>query len=262
MPPGMPVTVLHLSPHPDDEAVGAICTLLALRERGHRIVNLACGLGRPEQHARRRAEVAEACARADFELVCVEPPLAISRGDDLPAAERRLADILREMVADVDLVVSPSPHDRHHGHEVVARPVRDVLRQTGTRWWMWGMWGELPLPTLFSGFEAPLLDRALHVLAAHAGELERMDYPTLVRCRAATARILGSERIWGFGADMRPEPFGELLTEAEARDGAFTAGPPRALDPADPLPPLPGGRPLDWWLDAASVTDRAAAAGW
>ena len=52
------------------------------------------------------------------------------------------------------------------------------------------------------------------------------------------------------------------MTEAEARDGAFTAGPPRALDPADPLPPLPGGRPLDWWLDAASVTDRAAAAGW
>jgi LmbE family N-acetylglucosaminyl deacetylase len=257
----MPLTVLHLAPHPDDEAIGAICTLLALRDAGHRVINLACGLGRPDQHARRRAEVEEACARAGFELVVAEPPLAISRADDLAAAQERLAGMLRDLVGDVDLVVCPSPHDRHHGHEVVARAVRDVLRETGTRWWMWGMWGELPLPTLFSAFGEAMLDRAQHVLAAHAGEVARMDYPTLLRCRAATSRILGSERIWGFGADMRPGPFAELLTEAEAREGDFTAGQPRVLDAADPLPPLAGDRPLDWWLDAPSFTQQVGPAG-
>ena len=39
-------------------------TLMALRDAGWRIVNLACGLGRPAQHQRRRAEVEEACRRA------------------------------------------------------------------------------------------------------------------------------------------------------------------------------------------------------
>jgi len=31
--------VLHLAPHPDDEALGAPATLLALRDAGHRVIN-------------------------------------------------------------------------------------------------------------------------------------------------------------------------------------------------------------------------------
>ena len=58
------LTVLHLSPHPDDEVLGAGATLLGLREAGHRVINLACSLGRPEQQDRRRAEVTDACRRA------------------------------------------------------------------------------------------------------------------------------------------------------------------------------------------------------
>ena len=49
----MPSTVLHLSPHPDDEVVGMPATLMALRDAGWRVVNLACGLGRPARHQRR-----------------------------------------------------------------------------------------------------------------------------------------------------------------------------------------------------------------
>lgn len=263
MPPPMAATVLHLAPHPDDEAIGAPATLLALRASGHRVINLACSLGREEQRERRRAEVTEACGRAGFELVVTDPPLAISRGDDLAAAQQRLTEQTLELVAAerVDLVVSPSPHDRHHGHEVVGRAVRDAVRETGTRWWMWALWGELPLPTLYFGFDEPLLARALRVLEAHAGELLRMDYPQLVRGRAAAARVLGSERVFGWGSRMRPEPLAELLTETAFVDGDFTAGPPRVLDPADPLPALARGRPLGWWLDAPSFADLALSAG-
>ena len=71
------LTVLHLSPHPDDEVLGAGATLLGLREAGHRVINLACSLGRPEQQERRRAEVTEACRRAGFELIVHDPPLAL-----------------------------------------------------------------------------------------------------------------------------------------------------------------------------------------
>ena len=49
--------VLHISPHPDDELVGAPATLMALRDAGHEVTNLALSLGRPEDHDRRRAAI-------------------------------------------------------------------------------------------------------------------------------------------------------------------------------------------------------------
>ena len=90
----MPNTLLQLSPHPDDELAGMPATLMALRDAGWRIVNLACGLGRPEQHERRLAELEEACRRAGFELRLCDPPLALSADDDLRAAEVTLVDRL------------------------------------------------------------------------------------------------------------------------------------------------------------------------
>ena len=49
---------LHVATHPDDGLIGAPAALFALRDAGFRVVNLACGLGRSEQHARRAAELA------------------------------------------------------------------------------------------------------------------------------------------------------------------------------------------------------------
>ena len=46
-------TVLHVSPHPDDELVGAPGTLKTLRDHGWQIVNLAGGLGRPGRRGSR-----------------------------------------------------------------------------------------------------------------------------------------------------------------------------------------------------------------
>ena len=122
-------TALHLSPHPDDEVVGMPATLMALRDAGWRIVNLACGLGRPAQHQRRRAEVEEACRRAGFELLPCEPPLALSAGDDLAAAEETLVTLLGAVLPALDpaILCSPSPHDGHHAHELVGRAARRAL---------------------------------------------------------------------------------------------------------------------------------------
>src|SRR6186997_2544712 len=93
------LTVLHLAPHPDDEAIAAAATLLALRDSGHRVINLAVSLGRREQRTRRRRELAEACRRADFELVIHRPPLDISSGDDRSVAQRKLTATVESMIA-------------------------------------------------------------------------------------------------------------------------------------------------------------------
>src|SRR5262249_35810209 len=145
-----PGAVLAVSPHPDDEILGAGATLMALRDAGWRVVNLACSLGRAVDRERRRQELAEACRRARFELVLADPAPAIGADDDLALAQGELA----RAVADLDqrtgsrLIVGPSPHDGHHGHEVVGRAIRDAVeaRSEPCRVMVWGLWGDLGLP--------------------------------------------------------------------------------------------------------------------
>lgn len=259
---GRNLTLLHLAPHPDDEAIAAVATMLALREKGHRVINFACSLGGKDEERRRR-EVTEACRRADFRLVVHEPPLRISRGDDRQRAQVQLAATVRALVEQesVDVIVAPSPHDGHHGHEVVGRAARDAASGCGSRLWFWGLWADLPWPTLYFGFDDSRLDHAIDVLNAHEEEIARNDYRAVVRGRGAANRSLGSERVFGFGERMRDQPYAELLMEVVLRDGEWWTGGARELDPDDPLaePRAQGmwrARPIGWWLHAASFGDQ------
>jgi LmbE family N-acetylglucosaminyl deacetylase len=248
-------TVLHLSPHPDDEVLGAGATLLALRDTGHHVINLAVTLGSDEhERPRRLHEVERACQRAGFELVVHDP------GRDLAAAVRAL---IAERGA--GLVVAPSPHDGHPRHEAVGRAARDAVEaERGAdpppRLWLWGLWGDLPRPTLYHGFDEVLMRQAIHVLEAHAGELERNDYRDLLRARATANRVLGAERVFGWGAPGRDQPFAELLMEAVVGEDDWWTTTPRALDLKRPLedPPEPTAA-IGWWLHAPSFTERSAA---
>ena len=231
---------------------------MALRDAGARIVNYACGLGRPADHARRRGELVEACTRAGFELRLADPPLAISRGDDLEVAEKLLSAELAALCDELDpaIVVSPSPHDGHHAHELAGRAVRNVLAGRETAWWMWGIWADLPFPTLICAFDAARLAELRHVLAAHAGELARNDLDRLLRARAEANASLAAERVFGSGvAADRELAYAELLSEAIPRDGGWLLGSPRRLDPGAPLA-RPSARAIGWWIDAESIHQR------
>jgi hypothetical protein len=230
---------------------------MALRDDfGYRVVNLAIGLGRSEDHGRRYGELTEASRRAGFELVTLQPAVAISRGDDLDAAQARIRleveRVLREYAPAV--VISPWPGDRHHGHEVVARGVRDALRDRPDPpvWWMWGLWRDLPLPTLFVSFGQDRLAEINHALDAHAGEVSRNDYRRLVEGRAMANAVLGAELIFGFGAPARGAPYAELLMEVLRREDGWWLGQCRELASPDPLE-TSAARRLDTWFDETSV---------
>jgi LmbE family N-acetylglucosaminyl deacetylase len=255
-------TVLQLAPHPDDEVLGAGATLLRLRAAGHRVVTLACSLGRPADHGRRRAELTEACDRAGFELRIHEPLLALSAADDRAAATAALAATVARLCAELGaaIVVAPSPHDGHHGHEAVGRAAVRALAHAGApRLWLWGLWSDLPLPTLYVPFGDATLARAQHALAAHVGELARNPFDALLGARATAARVLGAERVFGFGAPGRADAHAELLCEVAYAGGEWWAGAPRVLDPAEPLAPVPRERPLGAWLAEPSLRERLSA---
>ena len=228
--------VLHVSPHPDDELIGAPATLFALRDAGAEIVNLACSLGSdPAAAPVRRAELEEACRRAGF---------ALRFGD--PAAALRAEAF--------DLVVGPSPHDRHPAH---VRAARQIAAARPARWWMWAVWGWLAHPTTVVPFGEKRLAEICGALEAHTSQLERNDYRRLVTGRAMAATVLAAEQVFGFGATGIPAPYAELTCEV-VRDGdAWRLGARRTLDPADPFPPPPTGEPdAGVWLYARAIGDQ------
>jgi hypothetical protein len=121
------------------------------------------------------------------------------------------------------------------------------------RWWMWGVWGELPAPNVFYGFDQTVLDRALHVLDAYTGELERNDYRPFLTGRAAANAVMGSERVFGFGAPAATKhPYADLITEVRHLDGRFMASEPHFLDEG-PEPSTLYHLDLTPWLDAPSA---------
>lgn len=281
--------VLHVAPHPDDELIGAPAALTVLRDSGWRVVNLACSLGAASDRRRRHDELAEACRRAGFECEVVSAPLddPLGAADVVPAVR-----LLTTEVADAvgrhrpRLVVAPSPHDRHRGHEVVGRAVisacGDAMDATadddhgaddsghGTaagpvpeRLWLWGLWADLPFASLALRFGEARLTEILTALAAHAGEMARNDYRRLVRGRAEMNASVGPERVFGFGGDadaVADAPYVELLTELGRRGGRWHLGAPRWLDPLAPVGGL-GDMVLDTWLSEASLTERFGTPG-
>jgi LmbE family N-acetylglucosaminyl deacetylase len=257
----MPGTLLHLSPHPDDELAGMPATLMALRDAGWRIVNLACGLGRPEQHERRLAELEEACRRAGFELRLCDPPLALSADDDLGAAEVTLVERLARLLPELSpsLVCAPSPHDGHLAHELVGRAARRALESFAgpvPHLWLWGVWADLPFPTLVVPFDRPRLDEIRLALAAHASELVRLPIDRLLEARAIVSAAAGEERVHGSGVASDPDlELAELICEVALTPAGWQLGRARRFTAEAPIAP-PDERPIGWWLGCESVHSR------
>jgi LmbE family N-acetylglucosaminyl deacetylase len=251
---------LHVAPHPDDEALGAGGALLRLVDGGWRVVSLACSLGRPAQVLRRRGELAEACCRAGFELRETSERIGISAYDDLVLAERCLSNEIGAALRELSprLLLGPSPHDAHHGHEVVGRAVHRALAEhppgSRPRWWMWELWSSLPAPTLYLGVPPRVLERAEWVLAAHLGELERSDYQRALRARAQVSAVLGAERVFGWGTPGTGDEYAEVLMEilCDEHDGWPLAEPRRFTPEATLADALPRGVDIGAWLARAS----------
>ena len=121
------------------------------------------------------------------------------------------------------------------------------------RWWMWGVWGDLPAPNVYYGYDAAVLERALHILDAYAGELERNDYRPFLSGRAAANAVMGSERVFGFGSPAAStHPYADLVTEVRLVDGRFMASEPHHLDQG-PEPAASYQVDLTPWLDSPTV---------
>jgi LmbE family N-acetylglucosaminyl deacetylase len=247
------VDVIHVSPHPDDEAVGCPALILALCTQGLAVTNIVTSLGQPPDHQRRRREAYEAGAFGGFEVRVLDSALEL-RGSEF---ELEVSDAVLRAVAASDaaktIVVSPSPHDKHPRHEAVGRAVARAVKQLSDRavWLMYGVWGPIALPTAYFPYDDSAQDAAERLLSMYSGEIERNDFRRLVRGRAMAAPILAAEQIFGFGTQNEiTEPYAELYTEVGYRE-RWLAGAPRLIDPLNPLVDL-SERDITKWVESLS----------
>lgn len=235
----MQKTVLHVSPHPDDESIGVPCTLLALKDAGWRVVNLVCSLGRETEWGRREQEVVAATTIAEFENVFPTRSVRMSSGDNHGAAQNAIIRMLKPWLADpaVGLVIGPHLDDGHHAHETVARAIRDALVEADRPipWWMWGIWRDLPQPTMYVPCHPFHVDVSEKMITEYKGENSRNSYRAMHRARRRVNAVLGAEQVFGFGEGHRDgTKWAELLAEVSYRDGAWVCGPPRQVDVPEP----------------------------
>jgi LmbE family N-acetylglucosaminyl deacetylase len=257
--------VLHVAPHPDDELLGAGSTLVQLVRAGHRVVNLAVSLGRPDERATRRREAETVAARLGLELLVPAAPLTISSRDTHPSPPAAARDLVAATVEALrpDVVISPSPHDGHPAHELVGGAVRDALERIddAPTWWMWSLWSDLGIATLYAPIPADVLDAVTGTLREYESQVARNDYPRLLEARASAAAVLGVERVFGFGASLdRSATHADVLCEVTPDGGRWLLGAARTLDPAAPLDATPRDLDVSAWLHQPSVqaTLRAA----
>lgn len=252
---------LIVSPHPDDEVLGLGATVAMLVERSWTVRNLACSLGRPEDHERRLRELREAGGRLGFTTTVMQPPARIGRDDDLEAAARAVAAAVTEQIAlhSPDVVVSPHLADGHHGHEAVAQGVRTALEQSTEEvvWWVYGMWCDLPRPTAFAPYDDAILARVMHALSAYEGENARSHFDLMYPARAVVNRTLGSERVFGFGtATASDSPYADLFTELRHSGSGWQCAAPRTFDPAAAVETRWLSANVDWWVRQRSLRER------
>ena len=250
--------MVFVAPHPDDEAIACPATLLGLQDAGFRIDVLTCSLGRPEQESRRRAELLDAARRADFGILVPSPLINLSDRHDLAALEQAVEATVLSTCLDQEpvLVVAPHPHDAHPAHELVGRAVARALRSLPRPppLWLWSIWADLAVPTLYSPFGQATMDRALVILTAHEGEVARNDYRRLLHGRAIANTVIGSERVFGFGSGLAtPLPYADVLTELAYVRGVWRGGVPREFAPSTLSRPSHVDD-LSWLFDRPSYT--------
>ncbi len=256
----------HISPHPDDEALGSPSVLLALRQNGWKVVNLVVSMGRPQQRERRSGEAVLAAKVAGFELRTPLPPIGLSGTDDLEKGFDRTRSEVLTLLEECKpaIVVAPSPHDGHHAHELVGSAVLSAIEASGQhpRLWLWGLWADLPFPTIFAGFGEDLMSRAQETIQCYVGEIERNDYSVLLSSRARANAILGAERVFGYGhqSDTAFE-YADVLTECELTSRGWVLGSGRLFDAMFEPGEFTREQEIGWWLESASPQERRRRSG-
>ena len=139
---------------------------------------------------------------------------------------------------------------------------------SGLRWWMWGVWGDLPAPNVFYAFG----EKRISLACCTSSRRTRVSSSATTSAGSSPAApaanaVLGSEQVLGFGsaAAGAPLPYAEVLTEVKYVGDRFLASEPHPLDEGSSeadftvdLSPWVESRGVQsWWATCREVRGEA-----
>lgn len=189
----LPLTIMILSPHPDDECIIGSLPLRLMHENNAHIVNVAVTVGsKVERQQDRIQELTNACELLEMELVVL--------GDKWSVKEKELKSLIQKYQP--QLILAPHLKDHHPAHIKTGQLLKKVLAnlKTTTTLVAWTeFWGIMSKPNLMVEVPSEILELQMKALAMHVGEVSRNPYHLRLPAWMMDNVRRGSEVIGGKG---------------------------------------------------------------
>jgi LmbE family N-acetylglucosaminyl deacetylase len=209
----VPMTVMILSPHPDDECIVGSLALRLQKENNAHVVNVAVTLGsNKDRQKERMKELENACELLDMELIVL--------ADDWTKKRKELKSLILKYQPHI--ILAPHVKDRHPTHIKTGQLLKKVIDSKTNCLVAWTeFWGQLEKPNTLVEVPEELLVLQMEALARHVGEVERNPYHLRLPAWMMDNVRRGSEIIAGKGAASPNIPFGVLYQLQTVKKGKF-----------------------------------------
>lgn len=214
--PSAPMTVMILSPHPDDESIVGSLALRLLHENNAHIVNVAVTLGsKKERQEERTQELLNACELLEMECVFLD--------ENWKKKEKELKGLIQKYQP--SLIIAPHLKDFHPTHIKTGELLKKVLVTFKKERFLvaWSeFWGQLAKPNILVEIPLEILEQQMLALEKHAGEIARNPYHLRLPAWMMDNVRRGSELVGGKGAEASQMAFGVLYQLQLYKGGKFT----------------------------------------
>lgn len=209
----VPMTVMILSPHPDDECIVGSLALRLQKENNAHIVNVAVTLGSDKSRQKTRLkELENACELLDMELVVL--------AEDWAKKRKELKSLIQKYQP--HLILAPHLKDKHPTHIKTGQLLTKAVDSKTNCIVAWTeFWGQLDKPNTLIEVPEELLSLQMEALTCHVGEVERNPYHLRLPGWMMDNVRRGSEIIAGKGTSSPDIPFGVLYQIQTVKKGKF-----------------------------------------
>lgn len=212
----LPLTVMILSPHPDDESIVGSLALRLMHENNAHVVNIAVTVGSdPSRQDERRKELLEACSFLEFENIFLD--------DNWKKKEKELKSLIQKYQP--SLIICPHTKDFHPTHIKTSELLKKVLvgfkKETLLVAWS-EFWAPQAKPSILVEVPLEILEFQMKALEKHVGEVARNPYHLRLPAWMMDNVRRGSEIIGGKGSEATNMSFGILYQLQLLKNGKLT----------------------------------------
>lgn len=209
------MTVMILSPHPDDECITSSMALRLLKENNVHVINVAVTLGSKEERKKERLkELERACELLDIELVVLD--------ENWSKKQKELKSLIQKYSP--SLIFAPHLKDHHPTHiktgELLKKSLLSLKKFSTIVAWT-EFWAAMPKPNMLVEVPIEILELQMQALSEHVGEIKRNPYHLRLPAWMMDNVRRGSEMIAGKGSESSSMAFGVLYQIQIFKNGKF-----------------------------------------